>query len=1039
MKVIKSIINIVLILVLLSACSKTEVTQQKEEPTTQIIETQSEPTQTPEPVITIPPEDLLYVNLTWHQHQPLYYKNAEGIYSRPWVRVHATKDYLDMAETVAKYDDVNITFNITPSLIRQLDDFANGVKDLYWVYSEVPANQLDEVQKRFILERFFDANWDHIIAVHPRYKELLDKRNGSDATAIDRALKSFTEQDFRDLQIWFNLAWVDPDYLAVEPLKSLVDKGKDFTEDDKKVLFDEILLLIKKVIPFHAELQQAGVIEVTTTPYAHPILPLIYNSDLALVGNPSAESPTQVFAYPKDAEIHLAKSVEMYEEHFGTGVRGLWPGEGSVAQDVVGLIADAGYKWMQTGEPVLAKSLGFDTFTRDSNELVNKADDLYRPYYVQDTEGKQVAVFFRDWTLSDKIGFTYSGMSGDQAAKDLVRRLEAIQTKFVSESTKGPHIVTLVIDGENAWENYDNDGKLFLNSLYQLLSESSILKTTTPSEYLEMFPEQREIKDLFPGAWFSPNYDTWYGESEEAMAWNYLNSVRNFLKAYEMGERTVTAEKMALAFDYMYLAEGSDWFWWYGTDQDSGQDSYFDEGYRELLKQVFISLDEEPPSFLKVPIIQPATVRADSPMMASGTPVLDGKGDDEAWTLSAYYAGSKASPIKGLYYVLDKDNIYFRVDKRVALNEDEALEIYLSVPGQQSMRNAFGLAQDQLLGISGNMLLTYKAGAASLDHYETDGETWSVKQANVGQAVQDDKTIEMSLPISLFGELKSGDQISFSTFISPSLDKFPEAGPAAIQILDIGEATTLLSIQDPLGDDYGPGTYTYPTDGVFGSKVFDIKSFDIAYDAASLILTIGIDGIIQNGWGSPLGFSVQTIDVYIDKDPGAATGVRKLLPGRNASLSAEDGWEYAIWIEGWGPQVVMPDPATMEPVNYSEASSTLKIFIDPGKNAIVVRVPLEYLGEGDPTTWGYAAVLLGQEGYPATGVWRVRDVSSQAAQYKFGGATSDSNHTRIIDVVWPEGSTPDQKEMLGTYPSSQLAIDQLTPDDFAIIQLLKIK
>ena len=174
----------------------------------------------------------LYVALVWHQHQPLYYKDPEtDVYTRPWVRVHATKDYYDMAAILEQYLQVKVTFNLTPSLIRQLDDFANGAKDIYRVLSEKPADQLTDDEKRFILRRFFDANWDHVIARFPRYKELLDKRGRSvDDATIEEALQKFTIQDFRDLQVWFNLAWFDPDFLAEEPLKGLVEKGRDFKE-----------------------------------------------------------------------------------------------------------------------------------------------------------------------------------------------------------------------------------------------------------------------------------------------------------------------------------------------------------------------------------------------------------------------------------------------------------------------------------------------------------------------------------------------------------------------------------------------------------------------------------------------------------------------------------------------------------------------------------------------------------------------------------------------------------------------------------------
>ena len=203
------IIFLVIFSILLTACTSTSTPNLPAPP---MVSTPSTPT----PISSM--GDILYVNLVWHQHQPLYYKDADGVYTRPWVRVHATKDYYDMASTLAKYPDIHATINLTPVLIRQLDDFAAGTKDKYWVLAEKPANSLTDEEKTFILTRFFDANWDNIIRIHPGYKTLLDKRGGTDEAAISDALKSFNEQDFRDLQVWFNLAWIDPDFLGEEPL-----------------------------------------------------------------------------------------------------------------------------------------------------------------------------------------------------------------------------------------------------------------------------------------------------------------------------------------------------------------------------------------------------------------------------------------------------------------------------------------------------------------------------------------------------------------------------------------------------------------------------------------------------------------------------------------------------------------------------------------------------------------------------------------------------------------------------------------------------
>jgi alpha-amylase/alpha-mannosidase (GH57 family) len=982
-----------------------------------------------------PDTDVLYVNLTWHQHQPLYYKDANGVYTRPWVRVHATKDYLDMAEKVADYEDLRVTFNYTPSLIRQLNDLANGAKDLYWVLSEKPAASLTEADKRFILERFYDVNWNNIIAKYPRYQALLDKRGGTDAESIQTALETFTNQDFLDLQIWFNLAWFDPVYLAEAPLVDLVNQGEGFSEADKVIVFDQVLEKVRKVLPYHKELQDAGQIEVTITPYAHPILPLIYDNQLALIGNPSAEMPELRFAYPQDAVTHLALCVDMYEETFGQEVSGLWPGEGAVAEEIIPLVAEAGFTFMQTGEPVLAKSLGIESFTRDSQGVVREGDELYRPYYVQDEAGNQVAMFFRDWTLSDNIGFVYTGMSGDAGAIDLVSRLEAIHANFVENQVEGPHVVNIILDGENAWEHYPNDGNDFLHALYQLLTESDVLQTVTPSDYLAMFPEQRSLDYLFPGAWFSPNYDTWIGETEEAIAWDYLARTREFLVPYETGQKAADPQALEQAFDFMYLAEGSDWFWWFGDDQDSGQDSYFDEAFRALLAGVYESLGVAVPQFVQVPVIQAQAVSATRPFSGISTPTLDGE-DDPAWESAAYYAVVSQTPVTGFSYTLDDENIYLRLDVDGSLGETK-VGFYFDVPGNIGGTSAFAHQSDVMLGIFANILVEWRGGVVTNVLEAFDG-AWRMVKAGAGPAVIGEDLIEFSLPLSMLGEISAGDPIRVVMVIDPEGEVQPQGGPAQVIIPDTGEVTVILQVDDPVGDDYGPGTYTYPEDAVFQESVYDAVSFEVGYDHENLVLTFRFAAEIENPWGSPIGLSLQTMDVYIDKDPGQGSGARLLLPGRNAALMAGYGWEYVVWAEGWNSQVLQANPDTLIPTPYSEATSAMRIMVDPAQNAVVIRVPLSFLGEGNPEDWAYAAVVLGQEGYPSEGVWRVRDVEPNAAQWRFGGAPANSrNHTRIIDLILPVDGDYDQAAVLSDFLVSQAPIDSLGPDDFAQIPMLE--
>ena len=312
---------------------------------------------------------------------------------------------------------------------------------------------------------------------------------------------------------------------------------------------------------------------------------------------------------------------------------------------------------------------------------MQEADDLYRPYYVKDRAGNQMAVFFRDGVISDQIGFNYSGMTGKAGAEDLMRRLENIRAQLQKEGAEGPHVVSIILDGENAWENYDNDAIDFLSEMYRLFSETEGIETITPSAYLEKFPEQRVIEDLFPGAWFSPNYDTWIGESEENTAWNYLGQTRAVLADYERGVKPVSPEDLELAKDYMYLAEGSDWFWWYGADQDSGQDSYFDQGYRALLQKVFETLGEPVPQFVYTPIIQAKPAAATRPINGMSTPVIDGVDSPGEWDNAAYYDAEGMSPATGLAYAIDQKFLYFRMTFGESLVPVERVGFYVRREG----------------------------------------------------------------------------------------------------------------------------------------------------------------------------------------------------------------------------------------------------------------------------------------------------------------------------------------------------------------------
>lgn len=953
-----------------------------------------------EPGSTVAPEPDpgFYLMLMWHQHQPFYPKDAEGVYTRPWVRVHATKDYHDMASMLERYPRVTATFNLTPVLLLQLEDLAGGAKDAYWTAAEVPADRLTEDQKRFLLERFFDVN-SKIVARFPRFQELADDRA---AKGVDGALAVWDEQDFRDLQVLFNLGWTDPDFLAADPLAGLVAKGRDFAESDKEALFAEHRRIISEVIPLHARLWEEGRIEVTTTPLAHPILPLISDTSLAAVGDPAALLPESRFQEIQDADAQVVRGLDVAERLLGRRPVGMWPGEGSVAQLVMGLFSKNGVRWVATGEDVLAKSLDIGSFTRDADDTVEQADLLYRPWAAQLTRNPNVAMFFRDVRISDQIGFEYSGTSGAAAADDFMARLRNIRDALDAQGLLGgdrPPVVSVILDGENAWENYENDGKEFLEALYGGLQDADWVKTITPAQYLDRFAEPEPLEEVFPASWFQPNFATWIGEPEEATAWDYLFRVRRDL------ERAKGEPGYDAAFDSMLFAEGSDWFWWYGADQDSGNDAYFDAAYRELLGQVYDALGQDRPSFISVPIIPEAPLVADSTPADLLTISIDGALDD--WEGSGGYALDTGS----LRWAFDRQNLYLRVD-----GAGEGL-IYLGAPEGEKV----AVANDETpLGFGATHVVLFGPDCG-VGPVRSEPEDVPCRRS--------DESVEIAVPLSVLGALDPGDTILAKLEVAGA--RVPASGPMAFQVPDISNVEVLLDVDDPLGDDHGPGTYTYPTDRVFAAGSYDLTRFQVGTEDDDVVLTFEVVAAIQNPWGSPRGLSVQTFDVYVDTDPGAGTGARMLIPGRNAALAEGSGWEYAVTVEGWDPAIYVAAPDG----TWEETKPSFDIITFGDKGKVVVRIPRSLLGDGDLLTWGWGAAVMSQEGFPSSGVRRVRNVEATAQQWRLGGSPGGINATRILDVAW--GTSGEQESLLSGYEVvTSGKVDDLGPDQFGTIPLL---
>src|SRR6266545_1742885 len=360
------------------------------------------------------------VAFLWHQHQPYYPDDVAGENPMPWVRLHGVKDYYGMALHLLEFPEMRCTINLVPSLLLQLQQYTEGgARDRPLTASRIPADSLTEADCLYLLDHFFMANAEYMIKPFGRYFDLYQRRAQGRNTAQE-ARRRYNERDLRDLQVWFNLAWVHP--LAIEQdddLRELVAKGRHYTEAEKNWLLDKHLEILRQIIPLHRQLAERGQVELTTTPYYHPILPLLLDKKLAREAMPDVRLPRYTGGYPEDAAVHVRRAIEQHTALFGKAPQGMWPAEGSVCQSMLPLLAQHGIRWFATDEEILNRST-HGLVSRDSHGHVRNPERLYRPYTVCEGDS-ELAVVFRDHALSDMIGFHYQRSEPVAAAEDFVR------------------------------------------------------------------------------------------------------------------------------------------------------------------------------------------------------------------------------------------------------------------------------------------------------------------------------------------------------------------------------------------------------------------------------------------------------------------------------------------------------------------------------------------------------------------------------------------------------------------------------------------
>lgn len=552
----------------------------------------------------------LYLAMLWHQHQPSYIDLSQpprGSVAQPWVRLHALRGYYAMPALGAAFPDLRVTFNLTPVLLWQIEQYVQqGATDRQLDLTRTPARRLGASEQEEILATFFDADWRSQILPFPRYLELAERR---------RAREPFAEQDLRDLQMWFNLAWFAPQFQQGEvslpgrqsaTVARFIEQEGAFSEADIEEMLAEQYKILRAIVPLHRELQSRGQIEVSTTPFYHPILPLLYDTDSATIDRPGACKPPR-FHHPEDAEAQVARAVEAYRHHFGRRPRGMWPAEGAVSSQVMPILGRSGIDWIATDQGVLHKSglYGYD---------VTNPDTLNRPYQAW-SDGQALAIFFRDAGLSNLISFHYHRAYEDMeaaAADWLEQVLRNTADRFVGLEDR---ILTIALDGENTWNAYGPRAPAFFQALYRRLVESPEIETVTFSEYLRGDVRRRvaehpaagleRVAELFTGSWIdevgsAPGVDlgTWVGEPDENRAWGLLGEAREAL-----AEAGATADTHQQAFEALYTAEGSDWFWWLGTDHAGQHNAEFEALFRLHLTNAYRLAGLEPPASLAHPLI----------------------------------------------------------------------------------------------------------------------------------------------------------------------------------------------------------------------------------------------------------------------------------------------------------------------------------------------------------------------------------------------------------------------------------------------------
>ena len=658
------------------------------------------------------------LSFIWHMHQPDY-RDASGVMQMPWVFLHAIKDYYDMPWMMARHSDMRATFNITAPLIEQLklyyDEPARYDRFLsLWIHE---VEFLQEDDREWVIKLCKSTQYDTMVKPLKRYEELYHQEH-------------FNNQELIDLEVMFILSWCGV-YLRQNShvVKSLIEKERDFSSDDKKELLDELADFVSHIFEYYSKLHTKGVISLATTPLNHPILPLLIDMQNAVLAHFGTNIPKEYISLKDDALKQIQKAKELFKDIFGFLPDGFWPAEGAVDKKSVQLLKECGIKWIATDEQILFNSLNTDD-----------RSNLYVPY---DYNG--MCMGFRDHYLSDLIGFTYRHQNSYEASRHFTDELLKIQNNNPNAT------VFVILDGENAWEFFQNNGYDFFDALYGGLSECQWCKTLTMDEVYTL--DKKALPLLAPGSWIHGEFNTWVGHDEKTRAWELIYLTKRDYEHHKDGLSNEIKEKIS---DHFLAAECSDWFWWYGDDHYTEFGAEFDELFRNHLIDIYDLIGITPPADIFIPIIKDRSSQDFWLKPQSNiSPLISGKKDsffewigagviDESKLFSTM--DKERGPVKKIYYGQDDEKIYFSFETKLKkFCKDNTMEIII-----------------EPLGIKGKIdFQTKKSSIGNLEvdvackewlEISIDKKDIKVDEISMRFEIQKDARVVQTLPG--FGELK---------------------------------------------------------------------------------------------------------------------------------------------------------------------------------------------------------------------------------------------------------------------------------------------